>query len=145
MDVTCLLYMLCKQLREDTNQSDYEYDVDTDDEQDETSDDTSDQQLAPGDSQMRGSHDLERLQLSQARLRSRFLDRLAEVLARVKEEPGEVASAYMVEIGDGGSEQVEIRVAKNEGLSQGDLYYLRDLGVSLERVARGGKSANPQT
>lgn len=85
--------MLCKQLREDTeNESDHEYDVDADDKQDEISDEISGEDLAPGDSQMRHSHDRERLQLSQSRLRNGFLDRLAQVLARVKGEPGDVAS-----------------------------------------------------
>lgn len=85
--------MLCKQLTEDTeNESDHEYDVDADDKQDETSDKISGEDLVPGDSQMRDSHDRESLQLSQSRLKNGFLDRLAQVQARVKGEPGDVAS-----------------------------------------------------
>ncbi len=74
-------------------------------------------------------------------LRNRFRDRLAEVVARVKGDLDEVAGAYMVEVEDDeGNQRVDIRVAKDEGLLGGDIDYLRNLGVDMERIARGGKS-----
>lgn len=47
----------------------------------------------------------------------------------------------MVEVEDDeGNQRVDIRVAKDEGLLGGDIDYLRNLGVDMERIARGGKS-----
>ena len=83
------------------------------------------------------------VQLAHSGPRSRFLDRLAKVLARDKGKPEEVASAYMIEVEDNEfGQQVEIRVAKDEGLLESDTDYLRELGVDLERVVRGDKSAS---
>lgn len=95
MDAACLLQLLCRQLREDTEDESYhEQDVNAKNEQH----DTSDEDLAPWDSHVRDNQDQERLQPTQSKLRKRFLHRLAEVLARVKGAPGEVAIAYMVEL-----------------------------------------------
>ena len=139
VDTACLLSLLCTQLRDDTeDESDDENDVHEENEQDEISD----EDLAPWDSQIRDKRDEGQLHMARSRLRNRFLDRLTEVLARVKGEPDEVASAYMTEAEDHeGNQRVEIRVAKNGGLSEDDSRYLVDIGIHLERVARGGKLA----
>ena len=139
MDTACLLSLLCNQLREDTvDEGDDENDVHEENEQDEISD----EDLARWDSQIRDKEDKEQLHMAHSRLRNRFLDRLAEVLARVKGKPGEVTSTYMTEAEDEeGNQRVEICVAKNEGLSEGDSEYLLELGCHLERIARGGKLA----
>lgn len=60
----------------------------------------SDEDLAPWDSQIRDKEDLEQLHMARSRLRNRFLDRLAEVLARFKGKLDEVTSAYMIEAED---------------------------------------------
>ena len=142
VDAACLLYFLCKQLREDADDdSDHERDADGEDDQ---HDEISDEEVVPCDSQTGDNQDQdqERLQLAESRLRNRFLDRLAEVLARIKGSPDEVASAYMVEVEDDkGNQRAEVRIAKNEGLSERDRKYLKKLGATLEQVARGGKSA----
>ena len=86
--------------------------------------------------------------LAEATLKSRFLDRLAEVLARVKKPPEgvkQVASAYMAEMDDDdGGQRVEIRLAKNEGLSGEDEEYLNTLFQVLMRIARGGTATRPK-
>lgn len=122
-------------MREDSeDESGHEQDVNAEDEQDGISD----EDPVPWDSHNRDCQDQEKLQMAQSRLRNRFLDRLAEVLARVKGVPEEIANAYMVEAEDDhGNPRVEIRVTKDEGVSGGDMDYLRDLGVDLKRVARG--------
>lgn len=51
----------------------------------------------------------------------------------------QVASAYMAEMSnDDGSQRVEIRLAKNEGLSDEDKEYLKTLFDTLMQIARGG-------
>ena len=51
----------------------------------------------------------------------------------------QVASAYMAEMdNDDGSQRVEIRLAKNEGLSSEDTGYLKTLFGVLMQIARGG-------
>ena len=70
--------------------------VDEENEQDEISD----EDLALWDSQIRDKEDLEQLHMARPRLRNRFLDRLAEVLARVKGKLDGVTSAYMTEAED---------------------------------------------
>ena len=87
-------------------------------------------------------YDKQKSKLAEAALKSRFLDRLAEVLARVKKPPEavkQVASAYMAEKdNDDGSQCVEVWIAKNEGLSDEDDAYLKTLFGVLMRIARGG-------
>lgn len=87
-------------------------------------------------------YDKQKSVLAEAALKSRFLDRLAEVLARVKkplEAVKQVACAYMAEMdNDDGSQHVEIRLAKNEGLSGKDNGYLKTLLGVLMQIARGG-------
>ena len=117
------------------DEGDDENHVDEENEQDEISD----EDLAPWDSQIRDKEDLEQLHMARPRLRNRFLDRLAEVLARVKGKLSEVTSAYMTEAEDDeGNQRVKY---VNKGLSKGDSGYLLKLGYHLEQITRGGKLA----
>jgi hypothetical protein len=90
----------------------------------------------------RQRHDEESLQLTLARLRSHFLDRLSEALARTKDLPEavkQISSAYLEEFGgDPSSQRVQIHVSKNEGFSDQDKDYLKKLSGCLEQIARGG-------
>ena len=94
------------------------------------------------DSDERDQYDKQESLLAKAALKSRFLDRLAEVMARVKKPPEgvkQVASAYMAEKDmDDGSQSVEIWLAKNEGLSDDDDEYVKTLFGVLMQIARGG-------
>lgn len=86
-------------------------------------------------------------------LRSRFLDRLAEVLARFKRRPRKpsfggktskdaiepskhICAIYFTETWRNSS--CEIVLAKNEGLDQCDLDYLANLKRILEEIAKAG-------
>jgi hypothetical protein len=79
-------------------------------------------------------------------LRDKFLDRLAEILARYKDDPGakirqankHIASAYMEEHGD---ESVELFIAKNEGLYPTDEAYLKSLGGFLQDLSQKSKTS----
>lgn len=140
LDTNCILSMLYSQLKgevfddEDVEQSQdieaVEEDSDSDDEALEMWKYETDQ------------YEKQKSTLAEAALKSRFLDRLAEVLARVKRPPEavkQVASAYMAEMSnDDGSQRVEIRLAKNEGLSDEDKEYLKTLFDTLIQIARGG-------
>ncbi len=90
----------------------------------------------------RQAHDKGSLQLTLARLRNHFLDRLSEVLARTKDQPKAVkqmSSAYLEEVGGNSSSQrVEIRVSKNEGFSNQDQEHLKAPSDCLEKIAAGG-------
>ena len=89
--------------------------------------------------------DQQHLSITLAQLRNRFLDRLAEVLARVKLPPEaakQVTSAYLGESeGCDGFSHVHIVLAKNEGLTMVDERYLSVLRKILMQRARGGESA----
>ena len=132
MDAACLLSLLCKQLRDDTeDEDDHEYDVEAGDEQD----DMSDEDFQAWDVNLPNNRDNQGLQLAYSTLKNRFLNRLAEVLARIKGAADEVAGVYMVEIEDDkGNHQVEVRVAKNGGLSKDDRDYLSKLKSDLQRL-----------
>jgi len=80
--------------------------------------------------------DIKSLKLNLAHLRNHFLDRLSEVLARTKDPPEavkQISSAYLEEFGcDSSSPHMQIRVSKNEGLSEQYENYLKALTGCLE-------------
>ena len=141
VDTNCILSMLCRQLGSDVLD-----DEDAEQRQHveaaENDSDCGDEAIEMWDSDERDQYEKQQSILAEAALKSRFLDRLAEVLARVKKPPEavkQVASAYMAEIDiDDGSQSVEIRLAKNEGLSDEDYGYVKTLFDVLMEVARGG-------
>ena len=138
MDTTCLLSLLCNQLREDNvDEGDDENHVDEENEQDEISD----EDLAPWDSQIRDKEDLEQLHMARSRLRNRILDRLAEVLARVKGKLDEVISAYMTEAEDDEGNQRVKYVSQRIKDFPKVIQDLLKLGYHLEQITRGGKLA----
>lgn len=141
VDTNCILSMLCSQLRGDVfDEGDAEQSQDTEAVDDDS--DFGDGAMEMEESDRTDQYDKQESSLAEAALKSRFLDRLAEVLARVKKPPEavkQVASAYMAEMdNDDGSQRVEIRIAKNEGLSAEDDGYLRALFGVLMQIARGG-------
>ena len=159
----CSLSMLCSQLEGDVllDHEDGEQDPDTGPAAAEDGSDfggneavemwESDDKMIDDQKQQQQQHDKQKSTLAEAALKSRFLDRLAEVLARVKKPPQavkQVATAYMAEMDhgddddDGSQRRVEIRLAKNEGLSGEDEGYLRMLFGALRQVARGGMVAD---
>ncbi len=92
--------------------------------------------------------DQQHLSSALAHLRNRFLDRLAEVLARLKVPPQaakEVTSAYLRESGGhDGLGHVHVVLAKDEGLTVVDKQYLIALSDILMQRARCGESNRPQ-
>ena len=141
VDTNCILSMLCSQLRGDVlDDEDVEQNQNFEAVEDDS--DSDDGAIEMWESDKMDQYDKQQSILTEAALKSRFLDRLAEVLARAKKPPEgvkHVASAYMAEKdGDDGSQSVEIRLAKNEGLSGEDDAYLKTLSGVLMRVARGG-------
>jgi hypothetical protein len=79
-------------------------------------------------------------------LRDKFLDRLAEVLARFKDAPKannrqaykHIASAYMEEQEE---KSVTVIIAKNKGLDKVDQKYLEQLSQFLQDISQKGKNA----
>jgi hypothetical protein len=150
VDSTCILSLLSKQQAHDDIHDDQGPLEDAcgsgarDDIQDEDEDEDEDEDWDSWDVgfEERQRHDEESLQLALARLRSHFLDRLSEVLARTKDPPEavkQISSAYLEEFGsDPSSQRVQIRVSKNEGFSDQDEDYLKTLSACLEQVVRGG-------
>ena len=140
-DTNCILSMLCSQLGGDVlDDEDVEQSQNTEAVEDDS--DFGDGAIEMWESDKIDQYDKQKSILAEAALKSRFLDRLAEVLARVKKPPEavkQVASAYMAEMdNDDGSQRVEIRLAKNEGLSGEDDEYLKTLFGVLMQIARGG-------
>lgn len=161
IDSTCILSMLSPQQRGDGIDDGDPYDGlgheglksgdDDDDDGDDFNDDDDELADAEGaiwDIGRKEMNSKERQKLAEAILRNRFLDRLSEVLARAKRPPLAVkviASAYMAEsIDQHGSQQVQIIVAKNEGLNGQDDEYLRHLVDTLMQVSQNaqGQEAN---
>lgn len=141
LDTNCILSMLCSQLGGDVlDDEDVEQSQDTEAIEDDSG--FGDGAVEMWESDTTDQYDKQKSILAEAALKSRFLDRLAEVLARVKKPPEavkQVASAYMAEMDDDdGSQRVEIRLAKNEGLSGEDDGYLKTLFGVLMQIARGG-------
>ncbi len=141
LDTNCILSMLCSQLRGDVlDDEDLEQSRDTETLEDDS--DFGDGEVEIWEFDTADQFDKQKSITAEAALKSRFLDRLAEVLARIKKPPEavkQVASAYMVEIdNDDGSQRVEIRLAKNEGMSGEDDEYLKTLFGVLSQIARGG-------
>jgi len=144
VDTNCILSMLCSQLGSDVlDDEDVEQSQDTETVEDDST--SSYGEFETWESGTTNQYDKPKSILAEAALKNRFLDRLAEVLARVKRPPEavkQVASAYMAEmVNDDGSQRVEIRLAKNEGLSAEDDGYLRTLFGVLMQIARGGTAA----
>ena len=133
--------MLCSQLKSDVlDDEDTEQSQDTEAEEDDS--DFSDEAFQTWEPDKMDRDDKQKSMLAEAALKNRFLDRLAEVLTRAKKPPEakkQVASAYLAEIGDDdGSQSVEIRLAKNGGLSLEDDGYLKTLFGILMQISRGG-------
>lgn len=132
--------MLCRQLGGDVLNEDAEQSQNVDAVENDS--DCGDEAIEIWESDERDQYDKQKLILAEAALKSRFLDRLAEILARFKKPPEavkQVASAYMAEMDiDDGSQSVEIRLVKNEGLSGEDYGYVKTLFDVLMQVARGG-------
>lgn len=144
LDTNCILSMLCFQLGGDVlDDKDVEQGQDTGAMEDDS--DSGDEAFEIWESDTVEQYDQQKLVLAEAALKSRFLDHLAEVLARIKKPPEgvkQVASAYMAEMhNEDGSQRVEIRLAKNEGLSVEDDRYLKTLFGILMQIARGGTAA----
>jgi hypothetical protein len=84
--------------------------------------------------------------LEQTILRDKFLDRLTEILARYKDDRDakirqankHIASAYMEEHE---GENVEVFIAKNEGLCPTDIAYLKALGGFLQEITQKSKAS----
>ena len=145
LDTNYILSKLCSQLKGDElDDKDGKQSQDTEAEEDNP--ELDDGELEMWESKTTDQSKKEKSILAEAALKSRFLDRLTEVLARVKRPPEaveQVASAYMAETSnDDGSQRVEIRLAKNEGLSDEDKEYLEELFGILMQIARGG-TVNP--
>lgn len=143
VDANCILSMLCSQLGGDVlDDKDVEQSQNTGAVQDDSDSDSDDGAIEMWGSGKTNQYDKQKSILAEAALKSRFLDRLAEVLARAKKPPEavrQVAGAYMAEMhNDDGSHHVEIRLAKNEGLSGEDEEYLKTLFGVLMQIARGG-------
>ncbi len=141
VDTNCILSMLCSQIGGDNSgNKDVEHSPNT--EADDDASDFGDGAAETWESGTTNQYDKNKSIQAEAALKSRFLDRLAEVLARVKRPPEgvkQVASVYMAEMdNDDGSQNVEIRLAKNEGLSGEDDEYLKMLLAVLMQIARGG-------
>ena len=141
LDTNCILSMLCPQLGDDVlDDEDVEQSQNT--EAVENDPDFDDGAIEMWEPDVTDQDDKQKSILTEAALKSRFLDRLAEVMARFKQAPKavkQVASAYMAETEcDDRSRSVEIRLAKNEGLSDEDDRYLKTLFGVLMQVARGG-------
>jgi hypothetical protein len=123
VDSACILSLLSKQQEQNDTDDDrglLEHALASeagDDIQDEEED--GDWDLWNGGLEEEQHHDKESLQLIPARLRSHFLDRLSEMLARTKEPPEavkQISSAYLEEFGgDHSSQRVQIRLSKNGG------------------------------
>ena len=141
LDANCILSMLCFQLKGDVL-DDEDVEQSQNIEAVEDNSDFDDEALEMWESETTDQYEKQKSTLAEAALKSRFLDRLAEVLARVKrpsEGVKQVASAYMAEMSnDIGSQRVEIRLAKNEGLDDEDNEYLKSLSGTLVQIARGG-------
>ncbi|KAK0510902.1 hypothetical protein JMJ35_006454 [Cladonia borealis] len=125
IDANCILSMLSPQQRDEDLEDDYaQHDF-----------------TELWDPERSEQCDQQHLSIALAQLRNRFLDRLAEVLARVKLPPEaakQVTSAYLGE--REGYEclgHVHIVLAKNEGLTAVDEPYLNTLGEILLQRARG--------
>lgn len=135
--------MLCSQLGGDIVDEKVETSRDTEATDDES--DSSDEATEMWESDMEHQYEEQKSTLVEANLKNRFLDRLAEVLARIKRPPEavkQIASVYMKEMDDNdGSQRVEIRLAKNEGPSGQDNDYLKMLFGLLMQIARGGRAA----
>ena len=119
LDTNCILSKLCSQLKGDElGNKDGKQSQDTEAVEDDP--ELDDGELEMWESKTTDQYEMEKSILAEAALKSRFLDRLAEVLARVKRPPEgvkQVASAYMAEmINDDGSQRVEIQLAKNEAV-----------------------------
>lgn len=145
VDTNCILSMLCSQLESDVlDDEDLEQSQDTEDVEDDST--SSNQDFEMWNPDTTDQYDKHKSRLAEAALKNRFLDRLAEVLARVKKPPEavkQIASAYMAEMDNAdGSQHVEIRLAKNEGLCPADHDFLKTLFGELMRIARRGM-ANP--
>ena len=141
VDTNCILSMLCRQLRGDElGEEEEEHSQSTEAVEDDS--DFDDEETEWWDSHKTDEHDKQKSIMAEAALKSRFLDRLAEVLAWEKQPPKagkQVTSAYMAEMdNDDGSQRVEIRLAKNEGLSVEDEEYLEALFGRMMKIARGG-------
>lgn len=145
VDSACILSLLSKQQEQNDNHDDQglqgytptsEAEDDIQDEEDE------DWDFWNAGLEARQHHDKESNQLILARLRSHFLDRLSEVLARTKEPPEavkQISCAYLEEFGvDPSSPRVQIRLSKNEGFSDQDEHFVRTLSGCLEQIAREG-------
>lgn len=144
VDTNCILSILCFQLGGNVlDDDDVEQSPDTEaTEVDDDASDLDDGVVNMWESDLTNRYDEHNSVLSQAVLKSRFLDRLTEVLARVKKPPEamrQVAGAYMAEKDNvDGSQLVEIRLAKNGGLSVEDDEYLKSLFGVLMQLAQGG-------
>ena len=141
VDTNYILSKLCSQLKGDElDDKDVEQSQDTEAVEDDA--ELDDGEIEMWEPETTDQYDREKSIMAEAALKSRFLDRLAEVLATVKRPPEavkQVASAYMAEMSNGdGSQRVEIRLAKNEGLSDEDKKYLEELFGILMQIARGG-------
>lgn len=141
IDASCILAMLSPQQRDEDLQDDYAQHDLQDEEDGEEPEEESTELWDPEKSQQ---WDQQHLSIALAQLRNRFLDRLAEVLARMKRPPQaakQVTSAYLGESeGYDGLGDVHIVLAKNEGLTAVDERYLSALREILMQRARGGES-----
>ena len=110
LDTNCILSKLCSQLKGDRlDDEDGEQSQDTEAVEDDP--DLDDGALEMWKSETTDQYEKEKSILAEAALKSRFLDRLAEILAMVKRPPEavkQVASAYMAEMSsDDGSQRVD--------------------------------------
>lgn len=142
VDTNCILSMLCSQLGGDVLDDEELEQSPNPEAEDGDGSDFGDGATEMWESDTADQYDEHNSVLAEAALKSRFLDRLAEVLARAKKPPQaakQVASAYMAEMdNNGGNQHVEIRLAKNEGLSGEDEEYLKAIFGVLMQIARGG-------
>ena len=141
IDANCILSMLSPQQRDEDLEDDYaQHDLQDEDDDEEFGEDFTEL----WDPERSEQCDQQHLSIALAQLRNRFLDRLAEVLARVKLPPEaakQVTSAYLGEReGYEGLGHVHIVLAKNEGLTAVDEPYLNTLSEILMQRARGGES-----
>ena len=141
IDASCILSMLSPQQRDEDLEDDHaQHDL----QNEEDSEEYEEEFTELWDPEKSEQCDQQHLSITLAQLRNRFLDRLAEVLARVKLPPEaakQVTSAYLGESeGCDGFSHVHIVLAKNEGLTMVDERYLSVLRKILMQRARGGES-----